>query len=98
MKIVKELEKELLNKEMTILELDNTVQEVMRGTNSIFDYKDEIKQYGSVSYVNCDKDIIIEYETKISDDEIEKIKTSEEDEDNEKFLNMQLKVISIWEF
>lgn len=69
--IIRELKEELLNKEMTLLDLDNEVGRITGSTASLFDYADEIRQDGSCNYwIEEDKEIMIEYFAKNTDEEI----------------------------
>lgn len=87
--IIKELKEELLNKEMTLLDLDNDAQRITGSTTSLFDYEDEIRQDGSCNYwIEEDKEIIIEYFAKNTDKEIEEM-TGEDK------LNIEVKITDI---
>ena len=93
-KLLKELEKELLNNEMTLLELDNEAKRITGSEDSIFDYKDEIRADGSGSYYvkEYGKEIVIEYEST----ERKTDKEVQEKEAEEQF-ELKVKVTSIWE-
>lgn len=87
--IIKELKEELLNKEMTLLDLDNGAERITGSTTSLFDYEDEIRQDGSCNYwLEEDKEIMIEYLAKNTDEEIEEM-TGEDK------LNIEVKITDI---
>lgn len=87
--IIKELKEELLNKEMTLLDLDNEAERITGSTTSLFDYEDEIRQDGSCNYwIEEDKEIMIEYLAKNTDEEIEEM-TGEDK------LNIEVKITDI---
>ena len=87
--IIKELKEELLNKEMTLLDLDNEAERITGSTTSLFDYEDEIRQDGSCTYwIEEDKAIMIEYLAKNTDEEIEEM-TGEDK------LNIEVKITDI---
>lgn len=90
--IIKELKEELLNKEMTLLELDNEAERITGSTTSLFDYAGEIMQDGSCNYwIEDGKEIMIEYLAKNTDEEITNM--SREDK-----LNIEVKVTDIREY
>ena len=71
--LLKELEKEILNKEFTLLDLDNTVENLTGSTTSVFDFdldRDIINDNeGSCSYyisyndeTDMDEEINVEFE------------------------------------
>lgn len=68
--IIKELKEGLINRELTLLELDNLMQVNLGTTDSIFDNPDEIRKNGSNSYNVEGNEIIVEYWTNLKDDEI----------------------------
>ena len=87
--IIKELKEELLNKEMTLLDLDNAAERITGSTTSLFDYEDEIRQDGSCNYwIAEDKEIMIEYLAKNTDEEIENMT-------NEDKLNIEITVTDV---
>lgn len=87
--IIKELKEELLNKEMTLLDLDNGAERITGSTTSLFDYEDEIRQDGSCNYwLEEDKEIMIEYLAKNTDEEMEEM-TGEDK------LNIEVKITDI---
>lgn len=87
--IIKELKEELLNKKMTLLDLDNEAERITGSTTSLFDYEDEIRQDGSCNYwIEEDKEIMIEYLAKNTDEEIENM-TSEDK------LNIEITVTDV---
>lgn len=80
--LLKELEKEILNKEFTLLDLDNIVERVTGSTTSVFDFdldRDIINDNeGSCSYyisyndeTDMDEEINVEFEV-IEDNEDER--------------------------
>lgn len=87
--IIKELEEELLNKEMTLLEMDNEVQRITGSTSSLFDYEEDCMEQTGCAYFMEDKkgigpkNIIVEFEI-----------INEDKEDN---FNTTVKVTGIWE-
>lgn len=76
--LLKELEKEILNKEFTLLDLDNTVEDLTGTTTSVFDYelnRDIMynNKEGSCSYyITEEEEINVEFKiVKNNDDERE---------------------------
>lgn len=60
--ILKELKKELLGKEITLLEVDNTTISIIGSTNSLFDTENDcIEQESCSYYVDTDKNVVIEF-------------------------------------
>lgn len=92
-KLIKELEEELLNKEMTLLELDNEAERITGSESSIFDYSGEIKAEGSGSYYinEYDKEIVIEYTA------VDKTEEEVNNMSGDEKLELKVKVTSIWE-
>lgn len=91
-KIIEELKEELLNKELTLLELDNELERITGSTVSLFDCADEIRQNGSCNYlIEDDKEIMIGYLAKNTDEQIENMESEEK-------LNIIVKVDEIREF
>lgn len=86
--LIKELKEELLNKEMTLLDLDNDAQRITGSTASLFDAENDCIEQTSCAYFIYDnkyigpKNIIIEFEI------------IDKNEDN---LNTIIKVTDIWE-
>lgn len=81
--IIKELTKEILNKKMTLLEMDNTIIKITESETSI--YKDLyycLEQKSCSYYINENKSIIIEFDI---------IKNNEDE------LLIEIKVNNIWE-
>lgn len=66
--MLKKLKEELLNKKITLLDLDNTVQSIVENTNSLFDAEKDCMEQNSCAYfVREDKflgrkDIIVGWE------------------------------------
>lgn len=82
--MIKELKEELLNKEMTLLEMDNEAERITGSTTSLFDAESDcIEQKGCAYYIDTDKNIIVEFEI------INK--------DVENNLRTLVKVVNIWE-
>lgn len=80
--ILEDLKKNLLNKEMTLLEMDNYIENLFN-TNSLYDDFDENVYSNSCSYYyNDDKNIVVEFEF------LEQL--------NDK-LKTKIKVTDIWE-
>lgn len=75
--LLKELEKEILNKEFTLLDLDNTVEDLTGSTTSVFDFdlnRDIMynNKEGSCSYyITEEEEINVEFEV-IEDNEDER--------------------------
>lgn len=81
--IIKELKSELLNKEMTLLEMDNEAKRITGSTTSLFDFEEDCINQTSVSYyMDKDKNIILVFEI---------IKKEENN------LDTIVKVTDIWE-
>lgn len=82
-KNINELKEKLLNKELTLLEMDNTIIDIIGNTNSLFDYENDcIEQQSCAYYIDTDKNIVVEFEI---------IKKEENN------LNTLVKVTNIWE-
>lgn len=80
--ILKNLNENLLNKEMTLLEMDNYVEDLMN-TNSMYDdFWENVYSNSCSYYYNEDKNIVVEFEF------LEEL--------NDK-LRTKIKVINIWE-
>ena len=81
--IIKELKNELLNKEITLLEMDNEAERITGSTTSLFDFEEDCINQTSVSYyMDKDKNIILVFEI---------IKKEENN------LDTIVKVTDIWE-
>lgn len=81
--MIKELKEELLNKKMTLVEMDNTAQGITNCTEGIFDYLEDCLAQNSVAYyITEDKNIIVEFEVVKENDDATKI---------------EVKVTDIWE-
>lgn len=81
--IIKELKDELLNKEITLLEMDNEAGRITGSTTSLFDFEEDCINQTSVSYyMDKDKNIILEF------------KIIKKEENN---LDTIVKVTDIWE-
>lgn len=86
--MIKELKEELLNKELTLLEMDNTVQRITEKNGSLFDYESDCVEQQSCAYgieyteEMGAKNIIVEWET------------IEQGETNSESI---VKVVNIWE-
>ena len=61
--IIKELKQELLNKEMTLVDMDNEAERITGSTTSLFDSESDCMEQTSCSYyMDTDKDIVVEFE------------------------------------
>lgn len=61
--ILKELNEELLNKEMTLLEMDNEAERITGSTTSLFDVENDcMEQTSCAYYMDKDKNIIVAFE------------------------------------
>ena len=81
--IIKELKNELLNKEITLLEMDNEAERITGSTTSLFDFEEDcINQTSASYYMGKDKNIILEF------------KIIKKEENN---LDTIVKVTDIWE-
>ena len=71
--LVKELKEELLNKELTLVEMDNIAENITQSTTSAFDAINDCLEQKSVGYyIKEDKNIIIEFKvTKENEDKTE---------------------------
>ena len=81
--IIKELKEELLNKEMSLLEMDNGAERITGSTTSLFDAENDcMEQTSCAYYIDTDKNIVL-------DNEIVK-----KEEDNK---DTTVKITNIWE-
>lgn len=81
--IIKKLKEELLNKEISLVDMDNAVQSTAETTDSLFDYESDCMEQNSCSYyIAEDKNIVVEWE----------IVNKEKDN-----LKTVVKVTDIWE-
>lgn len=81
--IIKELKEELLNKEMTLCEMDNAAERITESTTSIFDCIDDcLEQKSCAYYLEENKNIVVEFEIL-------------EDAEDKTVINV--KVTDIWE-
>ena len=61
--MLKELNEELLNKEMTLVEMDNEVERITESTSSLFNCESDCMEQNSCAYyIREDKNIIVEFE------------------------------------
>ena len=82
-KLLKELKEELLNKDLTLVEMDNAVERITGSTTSIFDeISDCLEQKSCAYYMEENKNIIVEFDII---------------EENEEETESLVKVIDIWE-
>ena len=82
-KIIKELKEDLLNKEMTLVDMDNEAERITGSTTSLFDAESDcIEQKSCAYYMDTDKNIIVEF------------KIIDKKEDNTETI---VKVTDIWE-
>lgn len=62
-KIIKELKEALLNKEMTLVDMDNEAERITGSTTSLFDTESDcMEQKSCAYYMDTDKNIIVEFE------------------------------------
>lgn len=62
-KIIKELKKELLNKEMSLVDMDNETERITGSLTSLFDDESDcMEQKSCAYYMGTDKNIIVEFE------------------------------------
>ena len=62
-KIIKELKEELLNKKMTLVDMDNKAERITGSTTSLFDDESDcMEQKSCAYYIDTDKNIIVEFE------------------------------------
>lgn len=80
--LINELKEELLNKEMTLCEMDNKAESITGSTSSVFDAEDEIEQCCAPYWMAKDKNIMVEYEIL---------------ENNEDKTEIKVKVTDVWE-
>lgn len=81
--MLKELKEELLNKEITLCEMDNIAERITKSTTSIFDAISDCLEQKSCGYaIDENKNIIVEFEI------------IEENEDKTEII---IKVVDIWE-
>ena len=82
--IIKELKEELLNKEMTLVEMDNEAERITGSTTSLFDAENDcMEQTSWAYYMDTDKNIVVEFEV-----------INKNEEDNTETL---VKITDIWE-
>lgn len=81
-KIIKELKNNLLNKTMSLLEMDNKVEKIAETETSLFDYTECLKYNSCGYYIKKDKNIIVEWEI---------VKKAED------ATETKIKVVNIWE-
>lgn len=61
--MLKELKEELLNKEFTLVEMDNEVERITESGTSLFDAESDCMEQNSCSYyIREDKNIVVEFE------------------------------------
>ena len=61
--MLKELKEELLNKEITLVEMDNEVERITESGTSLFDAESDCMEQNSCSYyIREDKNIVVEFE------------------------------------
>lgn len=61
--MIKELKEELLNKEMTLVDMDNEAERITGSTTSLFDYEEDcMEQKSCAYYIDTDKDIVVKFE------------------------------------
>ena len=61
--MLKELKEELLNKEISLVEMDNEVERITESTTSLFDAESDCMEQNSCAYyIREDKNIIVEFE------------------------------------
>lgn len=90
--IIKNLKEELLNKKMTLLEMDNETERISGSPTSLFDYPDEIRRNGSANYyIEDGKEIVVEYETNLTDEEIENMNSEEK-------LDIEVTVTDVYKY
>lgn len=59
--LIKKLEDELLNKEISLLDLDNKIQTITGSSTSLFDYNECIEQDSCAYYIDEDQEIVVGY-------------------------------------
>lgn len=61
--MIEELKKELLNKEMSLVDMDNEAERITGSTTTLFDAESDcMEQKSCAYYIDTDKDIVIEFE------------------------------------
>lgn len=81
--IIKELKEELLNKEMSLLEMDNGAERITGSTTSLFDAENDcMEQTSCAYYIDTDKNIVLDFEI------------VKKEEDNKDTI---VKITNIWE-
>lgn len=81
--ILQELKEELLNKEMSLLEMDNEAERITGSTTSLFDAESDcMEQTSCAYYIDTDKDIVLDFEI------------VKKEEDNKDTI---VKITNIWE-
>lgn len=82
-KLIKELKEELLNKKLTLVEMDNTMESITGSETSVFDtIRECLEQKSCAYYMEENKNIIVEFDIV---------------EDNEEKTEILIKVTDIWE-
>lgn len=60
--IIKELKEELLNKEISLVDMDNEVGGITGSTTSLFDAENDCMEQASCAYyMDTDKNIVVEF-------------------------------------
>lgn len=81
--ILEELKEELLNKEMSLLEMDNGAERITGSTTSLFDAENDcMEQTSCAYYIDTDKNIVLDFEI------------VKKEEDNKDTI---VKITNIWE-
>lgn len=81
--ILEELKEELLNKEMSLLEMDNEAERITGSTTSLFDAENDcMEQTSCAYYIDTDKNIVLDFEI------------VKKEEDNKDTI---VKITNIWE-
>lgn len=80
---MKELKKEILYKKMSLLEMDNKIQDILKTTTSLFDFENDCINQKSCAYYVNNQEVIVEFDI---------IKKSQNN------LDTIVKITNIWEF
>lgn len=59
---LEELKKEILNKKMSLLEMDNKIQDILKTNTSLFDFENDCIIQKSCAYYVNNQEIVVEFD------------------------------------